>query len=80
MAINDKPCNLCVNYDPIGIGDGKRKTTRGWCAVKSQYPAVEPPERTFPPGVRRVAPGELAKPTIVVGRETVASCAQFRAK
>jgi hypothetical protein len=79
MAVNDKPCNLCANYDPIKRLD-KARSGRGWCAVKSIYPTVEPPERSFPPGVKRAEDGELAKPKIVVGKLVESHCAQFRAK
>jgi hypothetical protein len=76
-VINERPCKDCVYYDPIVIGD-KQQTKRGWCAVKSEYPAVEPAGRLFPPGVKRVASGELAKPLIVVGAEVVGHCTTFR--
>jgi hypothetical protein len=34
----------------------------------------------FPPGVKREAPGVLAKPVIVVGEEIVPACTLYRAK
>lgn len=80
MAINDKPCNTCVHYDPIVVGIGKRKPVRGWCAVKSVYLAVDPESRPAPTGVKRAAPGERATPVIVIGKDVVPHCAQFRAK
>ncbi len=79
MPINNRPCNECLHYDPIVLGE-KRQTRRGWCAVKSAYPAVEPEGRIFPAGVTRVAVGELAKPVIVVGDESVPHCTMFREK
>jgi hypothetical protein len=77
--INNRPCKECLHYDPIIVGD-KKKTRRGWCAVKSEYPAVEPEGRFFPPGVRRVPAGEQAKPFIVIGDDVVGQCREFRAK
>ena len=77
--MNERPCQECVHYDAIVAGD-TRPTRRGWCAVKSEYPAVEPEGRLFPPGVKRVAPGERAKPVIVVGEAVVRHCTQFRGK
>lgn len=80
MAINSKPCKDCANYAPIKVGDGKKQARRGWCSVKSVYPAQEQPGQIFPPGVRRAQPGELAKPVIVVGNEVQSHCDQFREK
>lgn len=75
----EEPCKKCQHYDPIL--KGKDKTTRhGRCAVQSIYPNKEQPGQTFPPGVRRAAPGALAKPLIVVGSETVRHCTLFRGK
>ena len=72
----DKPCVQCQYYDPIIRA---QKTGRhGRCAIKSVYPAVEQPGQVFPPGVARVAPGELARPVIVTGRDVVPGCTQFR--
>jgi hypothetical protein len=79
MAINSRPCKECVHYDPIIRGD-KRVTRRGWCAARSEYPTLEPEGRLFPPGVRRVAAGELARPFIVVGRDIVPHCTLVREK
>jgi hypothetical protein len=64
MAINDKPCGGCKNYDPI-LGSGERPKRRGWCIPRSLYPAEEGPGQIFPAGVKRVNAGELAKPYIV---------------
>ncbi len=75
--MNASPCGLCMNFDPIYVG-GKLKR-HGRCAVKSHYPAQEGPGQLFPPGVRRVEPGQLAKPHIVAKDEVVSACGQFRA-
>jgi hypothetical protein len=75
--VNLRPCQECVHYDAIVRGD-KRRTRHGWCAVKSEYPAVEPQGRLFPHGVKRVASGERASPLIVVGAAVVSHCTQFR--
>ncbi len=74
----DRPCNTCQNYDPIirGTKEGRH----GRCAAKSTYPAKEQKGQVFPPGVKREAPGALAKPVIVVGADTVPACTLFRAK
>jgi len=74
----DFPCNNCQNYDPILRGS--KEGRHGRCAVKSTYPAVEQKGQVFPPGVARAEPGELAKPLIVVGAETIRGCSDFRAK
>lgn len=74
----DQPCNKCRNYDPIK--KGLAETRRGWCAAQSLYPAVEQKGQSFPPGVQRVKPGELAKPLIVLGSEVVPHCVLFRSK
>ena len=79
MSINQRPCKDCLHYDAIVRGDN-RPTQRGWCADKSEYPAVEPDGKLSPDGVRRVAPGELARPFIVVGTEVVSHCTAFREK
>jgi hypothetical protein len=76
----DKPCNTCKNYDAITVRDGKDVGRHGRCAVKSTYPAVEQQGQTFPPGVKRVAPGERAKPEIVVGEEVIPACTLYRSK
>lgn len=62
--INKIPCGRCRNYDPI-LGSKEKETRRGWCTVRSMYPAKEGPGQIFPSGVRRVAAGEIAKPFIV---------------
>jgi hypothetical protein len=48
--------------------------------VKSTYPAKEQAGQVFPLGAVREAPGDLAKPVIVVGAEVVRGCDQFHAK
>lgn len=78
--MNDKPCNTCANFDPIKKGDGSRLTRHGWCSVQSVYPAREAPGQTFPPGVKRVEPGELAKPMIVEAKGIVAFCTLYKEK
>ena len=78
--MSDKPCNTCAYYDPIIKGDGSKPTNHGWCAIKSKYPAVEMPGQTFPPGVDRVEPGELAVPHIVEAKGIVRHCQQYKAK
>lgn len=83
MILNDKPCNECRNYDPIrnGTSGGKpRFAVRGWCTVKSAYPFREQEGQLFPIGVKRVGPGELAQPHIVVGTEVQTHCSQFTPK
>lgn len=74
----DKPCNTCQFYDPIIRGS--KEGRHGRCAAQSSYPAVEQKGQVFPPGVARAAPGELAKPVIVVGDEVITGCNLFRAK
>ena len=78
--MNDKPCNTCVHFDPIKKGDGSKPTRHGWCAVQSVYPAVENPGQTFPPGVKRAEPGELATPHIVEAKGIVKHCLQRKEK
>lgn len=78
--MSDKPCNTCRNFDPIVKGDGKVPTRHGWCAVQSVYPAAEMPGQTFPPGVKRAEPGELAKPHIVEAKGIIPACALRRDK
>lgn len=75
----DKPCNTCQNWDPIIVGKS-REACHGRCAAKSTYPAVEQGSQHFPPGVRRVENGQLAKPVIVIGTETMVSCTIYCAK
>lgn len=76
----DKPCNTCKNYDPITVRDGKDAGRHGRCAAQSTYPAVEQPGQKFPPGVKRAALGEPAKPVIVEGDGLVAACTLYRSK
>lgn len=78
--MNDKPCQTCSNFDPIKKGDGAKPTSHGWCSVQSFYPAKEMSGQTFPPGVRRVEPGELAKPHIVEAKSIVRYCTLYKAK
>lgn len=80
MAINEQPCGSCQHYDPIILGDDRRKGTQGWCAVTSVYPAQAQQGQIFPTGVKRAAVGVLASPTIVTMTEVVAFCPYFRAK
>lgn len=75
----DKPCNTCQNYDPIIRG--KDATGRhGRCAAKSTYPAKEQSGQVFPSGVKREAPGTLAKAVIVRGDLVEATCTLYRLK
>jgi hypothetical protein len=73
----EKPCNQCQHYDPINKGAKGGK--HGWCAVRSEYPAQEQSGQVFPPGVKRVEEGALAKPHIVEGAKIVKNCQLFRA-
>lgn len=75
----DKPCNTCVHYDPILRG-GTKAGRHGWCALASVYPTKPSPGQEFPPGVKRAAPGELARPAIVAGAACVAHCMRHRSK
>jgi hypothetical protein len=74
----EKPCAQCFHYDPIIRGT--REARHGRCAMKSVYPTVEQPGRSFPAGVKRAEPGELAEPEIVVGHEIIKTCNLFRAR
>lgn len=74
----DQPCSKCSFYDPILRGS--KEHAHGRCAAQSTYPHTEQPGQVFPAGVKREAPGELAKPVIVTGDETVTNCNLFRAK
>jgi len=75
----DKPCSECSNYDPILKGKGKQGQ-HGRCAVRSTYPATEQRGQVFPAGVKREAPGALARPFIVKGAEVQTSCHLFKIK
>ena len=75
----DQPCNTCQFYDPILRGTG-RQGKHGRCAAKSVYPNVEQKGQSFPPGVKRAAPGKLAEPVIVIGVETMTMCNLYRKK
>ena len=82
MALNEHPCVECMHYDVIKPGNVEKKLApgqHGWCAVKSVYPYKEQEGQTFPPGVRRAAPGMFPLPVIVVGTEVVGHCTDFRA-
>lgn len=74
----EKPCDTCQHYDPILRGSAPGR--HGRCAVKSTYPFKEQKGQVFPPGVKREAPGVLAKPEIVVGSDIVPACTLYRAK
>ena len=75
----DKPCGTCSNYDPIIRGKDS-EGRHGRCAAKSTYPAKEQSGQVFPAGVKREAPGDLAKPVIVRGDGIEAACTLYRAK
>ncbi len=76
----DKPCNTCKNYDSITVRDGKDVGRHGRCAAQSIYPTVEQQGQKFPPGVKRAAPGELAKPEVVMGEDIATTCTLYRSK
>jgi len=71
--MNTIPCGRCAYYDPL-VGPRGKDTKRGWCAKKSKYRAKEGPGQLFPPGVDRVAAGELAKPVIVKKLVVIGPC------
>jgi hypothetical protein len=79
MALNDKPCQECRNYDVIRHG-ANGKANRGRCAMRSVYPHVEQPGQHFPDNVKRAEPGALAQPFIVVGADVQSGCSYFRNK
>lgn len=74
----EKPCETCQHYDPILRGNTAGR--HGRCAAKSTYPNKEQKGQVFPKGVKREAPGVLAKPVIVVGADIVPTCTLFRIK
>ena len=80
MALNDKPCKSCKNFDRIVFGDDSKKTSQGWCAAKSIYHYQEQPGQVFPVGVKRAAPGELATPVIVKAGEVITNCIDYKPK
>ena len=71
--LNDKACGTCVNYDRVSP-----KSSHGRCAVQSVYPSKEQPGQSFPAGVKRAAPGNLAKPVIVTVLQVVGNCTKYR--
>lgn len=73
--MNDKPCGSCVNFDRVSV-----RSSHGRCAVQSVYPYKEQPGQSFPVGVKRAAPGVLAKPVIVTKLQIVGNCAKYRSK
>jgi hypothetical protein len=74
----DKPCETCQHYDPIIRGS--KPGRHGRCAAKSTYPNKEQKGQVFPAGVKREAPGVLAKPVIVVGADVESACTLYRIK
>jgi hypothetical protein len=72
---NEIACGQCANYDPIMSAKRKRPSARGWCTKRSEYPHEEAADQSFPPGVDRVGPGELAKPFIVRSLLVIRECA-----
>lgn len=81
MALNDKPCGQCVNFDRIKVGTGKRSQPRhGLCMVHSVYPAHEEPGQEFPAGVKRAPEGVVVKTYPVRLDQVVSHCAKFRGK
>jgi len=80
---NDKPCGECKNYDVIQLQRRNGEftaTRRGWCAAKSIYPAIQPPGKIFPRGVRRAAQGAASVPYIVMGAGVEKNCKDFKSK
>ena len=75
--MNTLECGKCESYDPC-LGPGERHIGRGWCVPRSEYPHQEEAGQVFPPGVSRVAEGELAKPVLVEENEIVETCDQVR--
>lgn len=73
-----KPCDTCQHYDPILRGD--KAGRHGRCVAKSTYPAVQQRGQIFPPGAKRAAPGQLAKPVIVIGADVEPRCEEYHAK
>lgn len=74
---NTLPCGKCAHYDPL-LGSNEKDTGMGWCAKRSVYPHKEGPGQVFPPGVARVAFGELARPFITKKGDVVAPCEHAR--
>lgn len=77
MALNDKPCGTCQNFDPVlrGTNKGHRPTIWGWCAKRSVYPYAEGPGQKFPAGVRQVQSPEMrAEPFMVKVVEVQGNC------
>jgi len=74
---NDIQCSACAYYDKIR-GPNNKDIKKGWCQKRSLYPHAEGPGQVFPPGVPRVAHGELAKPFIVRGGQVVDACPYVR--
>ena len=79
MALNNQPCDRCRNYDVIRHGENGT-ARRGWCTVRSIYPAIEAPGQSFPEGVKRADEGDRANPFIVVGAEVRTGCSDFTGK
>lgn len=74
----NQPCNTCANYDVIIRGKDK-KAAHGRCVPRSTYPAKEQPGQEFPEGCARAPEGELCKPYIVVGKDTMKQCDLYKA-
>jgi hypothetical protein len=75
--MNELPCGQCENYDP-SLGPGEKHIGSGWCIPRSKYAAHEGPGQVFPPGVTRVAAGELAVPYIVEADQVIGPCEMAR--
>lgn len=71
--MNKLECGKCKEYDPI-IGPNEKRTRRGMCVPRSKYPYQEGPGQIFPPGVKRVARGELSEPFIVREKQVISQC------
>lgn len=78
MALNNRSCGDCANYDPM-LSRGK-ETGMGRCVAKSTYPATEQKGQVFPPGVKRATPGSLADIKVVRLAVIESNCGDFKAK
>lgn len=65
-------CGKCTNFDRIVAGT--EKANHGWCMPLSKYPHTEQLGQSFPPGVSRAGPGELASPAIRRVDQVVPAC------
>lgn len=75
---NTLPCGQCAHYDGTSMQRAGKPTRMGWCAAYSVYPAVDPPDRPAPRGVRRVAEGELSRPVIKALVQVETGCSKAK--